>query len=234
MNLIFKNINYIIMIILVVIIFLQRACAPDPYEGPDMKEYIKIGGTEYEYLKSQRTVVYKPETFYVKGDPIPGKTIYKEIPADVDTAAILADYFAIRPYSETVEIKPDTISYGTVTVTDSVHQNKLYGRKYNFDLLIPEYTNTFVVKEKPRNKFYIGGGMNFDKVNLLNSVYGGMLLQTKKDHMYGLNLGINTNGEQVTPFIGGSIYWKIRFKKQTTQYSKMSVDAAQLIINNMD
>ena len=230
MNFVWKNLSTIIIIILVGIIFLQRACQPEP---PNMENYIRIGSEEYELLKHKRDTIWKTETFYMKGDPIPGKTIYKEIPADVDTAAILKDYFAVRPYSETVNIGNDSTDYGTVTVSEKVSENKLFDRKYKFDVNIPTYTETFVVKEKPVNKWYIGGGMNFDKVNLISNVYGGILIQNKRDHIYGLNLGITNTGDQVTPFIGGSMYWKIRFKKKTTQYSKLEVEAAQQILNNL-
>jgi len=230
---IFKNLSFVIIIILVVIIFLQRACSPDPI--PDIYDptVVTISKKDYELLLHKKEIKWKTETFYVKGDPIPGETIYTEVPQDIDTNAIIKDYFAKRPYSETVQIKPDTINYGTVTVTDTVHKNRLLGRRYDFNLTIPEVHELIVVKELPKRQLYIGGGLNFDKVNLINSVYGGMLLKTKKDHIYGLNIGLSTNLETVTPYIGGSMYWKIRWKRETSAYGTLNKKAAQLVLDNM-
>ena len=233
---IWNNLSSIIIIVLIGIIFLQRACAPDGITEEELKKkYIRIGSEEYELLKHKRDTVWKTETFYVKGDPIPGKIIYKEIPADVDTAQILRDYFALHPYKDEVKIQKegDSTDYGDLTVTEVITQNKSIGRKYNFNIKIPTYTESIVVKEKPRNKVYIGGGINFDQVNFLNSAYVGGLFQTKQDHIYGLNLGLSTTGTEVTPFVGGSIYWKIRFKKQTINYDKLDAAAAQAVINNL-
>jgi len=234
MSLIYKNLTYIIIAALVVIIFLQRACTDTSDPVTDVSK-VTIDKKEYELLLHKRDTFYVTETFYVKGDPIPGKIIYKDVPADVDTTAILRDYFALHPYEDFVKIQKegDSTNYGDLTVTEVITQNKSVGRKYNFNIKIPTYTETFVVKELPKTQVYIGGGMNFDKVNILNGVYGGLLLKTKKDHIYGLNLGITNNGQEVTPFVGGSMYWKIRFKKQTTQYSKLEVQAAQQILNNL-
>ena len=233
-NFIFKNLSFVIIIILVGIIFLQRACAPDPEQPIHDINKVTIDKKEYELLKHKKDTFWRTEHIYYKGDPIPGKTIYTEVPQDIDTAEIIKDYFAKRPYSETVQIETDSINYGTVTVTDTVHQNKLFSRFYDFNLKIPEVHDVIVVRELPKNQLYIGGGLNFDKINLINSVYGGLLLKTKKDHIYGLNLGLSTQfGESITPFIGGSMYWKIRWKKSTSQYGTLNKKAAQLILNNM-
>jgi adenosyl cobinamide kinase/adenosyl cobinamide phosphate guanylyltransferase len=57
-----------------------------------------------------------------------------------------------------------------------------------------------------------------DKVNFGNSIGAGVILKTKTDKLYQLNLGISnqqsaTGGNQVVPYVGGGIYWKIRIKK---------------------
>lgn len=234
MNFIFKNLQLIIIIVLVGIVFLQRACSPDPEQPITDINKVTIDKKEYELLLHKKDTFWRTEHIYYKGDPIPGKIVYVDVPKDIDTPAVIRDYFAKRPYSETVQIENDSINYGTVTVTDTVHQNKLFDRRYNFNLLIPEAHDVIVVKELPKNQLYIGGGLNFDKVNLLNSAYGGLLLKTKKDHIYGLNIGLSTQfNESVTPFIGGAMYWKIKWKKSTSSYGTVNKKAAQLILDNM-
>ena len=228
---IFKNLYIVIILVLIGIILLQKSCTPDSiYDNPD---FITITKKKYELLLHKKDTFWKTEHIYYKGDPIPGDPIPYPVPVDVDTSAILKDYFTKRPYSETVQIEKDSNNYGTVKVSEYVFMNHLFDRQYEFDIKIPTYTETFVVKELPNRQVYIGGGLNFDKVNLLNSAYGGMLYKTKKDHIYGLNLGISTNFEEVTPYIGGSMYWKIKLKKDKPKYGKLEVQAAQLILDNM-
>ena len=56
---------------------------------------------------------------------------------------------------------------------------------------------------------YIGGGLQGNQYNIINSINGGLLYKNKKDQIYGLSVGINTNGQIV---YGISSYWKIKFK----------------------
>ena len=143
---IFKNLSFVIIIALVAIILLQRACAPDPEPNIYDTTKVTIDKKEYELLKHKKDTFWRTEHIYYKGEPIPGKTIYTEVPQDIDTVEIIRDYFAKRPYSETVQIETDSINYGTVTVTDTVHQNKLFSRFYDFNLKIPEVHDVIVVR----------------------------------------------------------------------------------------
>ena len=56
---------------------------------------------------------------------------------------------------------------------------------------------------------YIGGGLQGNQYNIINSINGGILYKNKKDQIYGLSVGINTNGQEV---YGVSSYWKIKLK----------------------
>lgn len=230
-NWIFKNLSLVIILVLIGIILLQRSCTPDSIT--DNPDFITITKKKYELLLHKKDTFYVTEHIYYKGDPIPGKETIIKVPVDVDTSFILQDYFTKRPYSETVQIKTDSTSYGTVTVKETIFKNRLFNRTYDFNINIPTYTETIVVKELPKRQIYVGAGINFDQVNLLNSAYGGILYKTRKDHIYGINLGISTNFEQVTPFIGGSVYWKIKLKKDKPKYGQMGVQAAQIILDNL-
>ena len=219
--------------VLIGVIFFQRSCTS---KNPilDDPNIVVINKKHYEYLKSSRDTIYITETFYYKGDPIPGKEIYVPIPTDIDTPAIIRSYFTKRPYSEIVNIVNGEKNFGTVTVTDTVFKNRLYGRKYDFDLIIPEYQTTIVVKELPKRQLFLGGGLNFDNTHIINSIYGGLLYKDRKEHIYGLNLGISTHFDQsITPYVGGSMYWKISLKKKRPIYHEVSKQSAQFILDNM-
>jgi hypothetical protein len=103
-------------------------------------------------------------------------------------------------------------SLGTITVTDIVWQNKLYGkRKYIYDYKIPEVTNTITIEKEtePRRQLYYGGSL-FVNQRAINSISPGILYKTKKDQIYTLNTNIDFNGNII---VGAGAYWKIKLRK---------------------
>jgi hypothetical protein len=94
----------IIIICLVIVILLLKMCSPKPPVKPG--DDIKVKGKKYvvlhriidtQYIPKTK-IVYKPgETIYVE------KPIYIDVPADVDTGAILKDYYAKRVYKDTIK-----------------------------------------------------------------------------------------------------------------------------------
>ena len=215
MSIIYKNFRNILIVLLIAAVVLMRVFQPKPV---DLKDYIKIGGKKYELLSKKVDTTYVDTTIYVtKYVPkyIPGKTKYIPVPTDVDTLAILKDYYTQYSYKDTVKVN----TYGNGIISDEVTQNKIVNRSIIWDLKIPIVKETITVKELPKNQIYIGGGVGLDKVNLFNQVSAGFLLKTKSDKIYGLSVGIsNTNinslQPEITPFVQGSLYWKIRLGKK--------------------
>ncbi|GHU79705.1 hypothetical protein FACS1894145_4440 [Bacteroidia bacterium] len=66
--------------------------------------------------------------------------ILKEIPADIDTAAILHDYFAQRIFEDTIPISEQL----TLSIRDTVSENSIFGRSIGYDLRLPVITKTFL------------------------------------------------------------------------------------------
>ena len=62
------------------------------------------------------------------------------------------------------------------------------------------------------------GIAGFNKEDYVSAVGAGLILKTKKDKIYNLNIGVNnrtvdgTNGS-FSPYIGFGTYWKIKVKK---------------------
>jgi len=57
---------------------------------------------------------------------------------------------------------------------------------------------------------YYGGGVMGNPVEIINNVYAGVLLKTKRDRIVGVNVGLNSRG---AVNYGVSSYWKISLKK---------------------
>ena len=181
---------------------------------------IRIEGKKYEVIKHEIDTVdvIKTKVVTKKGDDIYHEVIVEkevQIPAVVDTAALLKDYYSKVLYKD-VLVLPDSL--GTVAVTDTISQNKILGR--TFDAKVKERTikETLIVKEPARNRVYYGLNGGFNKADVVSSVGAGIMLKTKKDKIYQFTLGVNNRVVDGTtggfsPYVGFGTYWKIKVKK---------------------
>lgn len=78
---------------------------------------------------------------------------------EVDTAAILEDYFGIRYYEDTTHLE-----YATITTQDSITQNKLLRQKVSASWRIPVVTKTVTYMQPKKSEIY--GGLNFGYNNV--------------------------------------------------------------------
>jgi hypothetical protein len=181
---------------------------------------IRIEGKKYEVIKHDIDTmeVVKTKVVTKKGEDIYHEVIVEkevQIPAVVDTAALLKDYYSKVLYKD-VLVLPDSL--GTVAVTDTISQNKILGR--TFDAKVKERTikETLIVKEPARNQVYYGLNGGFNKADVVSSVGAGIMLKTKRDKIYQFTLGVNNRVVDGTtggfsPYVGFGTYWKIKVKK---------------------
>jgi hypothetical protein len=185
---------------------------------PGKKVYIE--GKAYEVIKHDIDTVdiVKTKVVTKKGEDIYHETIVEKeviIPTIVDTAALLKDFFAKNIYKDTLQL-PDSL--GTVALLDTITQNKILGRTFNASVKQRTIKETLIVKELPKTQVYYGLTGGFNKADVVSNVGAGLLIKTKKDKIYNLGVGVSnrvtdgTNGT-LSPYIGGGVYWKIKFKK---------------------
>jgi hypothetical protein len=177
-----------------------------------------IAGKAYEVIKHEIDTIdiVKTKVVTKKGEDIYHETIKEVvIPTIVDTQALLHDYFAKNIYKDTLTL-PDSL--GTVSVIDTITQNKILGRTFNASVKQRTIKETTIVKELPKTKLFYGLEGGFNKADFVSSVGAGVLINTKKDKIYQLGLGVTnqttdgTNGG-FTPYIRGGVYWKLKLKK---------------------
>ena len=186
----FQNIQSLLLVVLVVIIFLMRGCSGTPasteprVERDTIIEYVTI---EKEYP------VYVPKIKYVT------KVDIDTFSTPIDTAAILADYYAIRTYEDTQVL--DSLD---LTITDTVSQNQIVGRKIAYNFTYPRKTIKETIYLNQR-ELYVGlrGIGNLDQISYLG---GEMLYRTKKKQVYSFGVGVDQN---LVPVIALSMYWKL-------------------------
>jgi len=193
---------------LIIVILLMRACSSDG--GGNKGKEIKIDGKKYTIIKHTIDTIIKPvtQTVYKKGETIfVDVPVYVNIPANVDTASILKDYYTKYPYKDTL-ILDDGLGY--IAVNDTIFKNRILNRKFKSFINQTTITETIYLEPAPKIQMYIGGVAGFDKVNIVNFVGPSLLLKDKKDKVYSLGVGYS-NAKSLS--IQGGIYWKIKLKK---------------------
>ena len=217
-----KYIKEILIVALIVIIVLQRGCSGDYGD----KEIVKVDGKDYELIKQETDTVFvekKVEVTKYVPKYITKEVIKEvEIPVDVDSLAIIKDYFSKVTVTDTLNLDydfpkevtdslgqkpPSSLGYGILT--DVISQNRIESREIDWFFKIPTVYNTTIVKELPKLEFYYGFGVGMDQTNGLNNFSGNLLVKTKKMNVYGLNFGMSNQLGLYKPFVGGSMYWKI-------------------------
>jgi hypothetical protein len=158
--------------------------------------------TAVEHHPAKTKTVYKPgETIYVE------KPIYIDVPSDVDTGAILKDYYAKRVYKDSIKLED---SLGTITLIDTIQENKIKGRWFKSNINQIVINDSIIVEKPPVNQFYFGGVIGADRIVGFNFFGPSLVLKTKSDNMYSLGVGINNN--RATSVQLGAL-WKIKLRK---------------------
>ena len=208
----FKNIAIAVLIIFVLLEWFNPG-------GVMPGKKVFIAGKAYEVIKHDIDTIdiVKTKVVTKKGEDIYHETIVEKqvvIPAVIDTMALLKDYYSKVLYKDTL-VLPDSL--GTVSLLDTISQNKILGRTFNASVKQRTIKETMIVKELPKTKVFYGLEGGFNKADFVSSVGAGVLINTKKDKIFQLGLGVNnkttdgTNGG-FTPYVRGGVYWKIKFK----------------------
>lgn len=186
----FQNIQSLLIVVLIVVIFLMRQCSGgvSPIEPQTIRDTI----TEYITVEKE-TSIYVPKIKYVTRVDI------DTFSTPIDTAAILADYYAIKTYEDTQVL--DSLN---LTIIDTVSQNLIMGRQISYKLTYPRTTITekiYLVKRE----LYFGLGLtsNKDQIQYLG---GELLYKNKKRQAYGLGVGVDQN---LGPVVSARMYWKL-------------------------
>jgi hypothetical protein len=195
-----KILAAIIVILLMVLSFEKSGC-----NSPEIKaDTVTLHDTTWQIHDS--LIIKKLKIKEVIHDTLPPEYIadtnYPKLKAQYD--ALVAAYLVKNIYADTVKL--DTLGY--VSVADTVYKNEIHNRSYRYSYKIPTVTVTNIItKYAPaKGALFMGGGITGNK-NGVELLQGGFLYKSKKDKVFGLNLGINGNSQIV---YGVQSYWKIK------------------------
>ena len=200
-----KNQNFLLLIIVVLIgiIFLQRACDGPGVTGEPGKDRVDTTWQTKDSLIIKKVPVYLRDTNWLPGDSV--------FVPDTNYVRLKQQYIELAKNYAVRNIYKDTVSldsFGNVYLTDTVQYNQLAARQTVLSYKFPVITKT--IAPKPRRQVYVGGGLHArpgQDVQL--GVQAGILYKNKKDQIFGAYTVID--GLQ-TPFVGVSSYWKIKLK----------------------
>jgi hypothetical protein len=185
----FKNIQSLLIVVLIVVIYLMRQCS-----GPIEPTERIIRDTVIEYVTVEKEYpVYVPKVKYII------KTKIDTFTTPIDTAAVLADYYAIKTYEDIKVL--DSLN---LTITDTISQNQILSRKISYNFTYPRTTIKETIYINKR-ELYVGLGLTGNK-DQLQYLGGEMVFRNKKRQAYGLGVGVDQN---LVPVISVRMYWKL-------------------------
>jgi hypothetical protein len=199
-----NKILYAFVAALIIIILLQRCggiLVPLPQSKTDTivqikyERIVEYGHSKPRYIKGERDTIIETKLEYVLSEEDYGL---------VEKLDTLIELYSMKNiYNDSIKI--DTFGY--VNVTDTVQENKLLGRSFITNIVIPEKTVTITntIYPKPIRQFYIGGGISGNRTSPINSINAGLLYKDRRDRIFGI--GASYDG-QIN--FGIQSYWKIK------------------------
>lgn len=187
-----KTVPWIIIVILLLLLFLQRECnthQPCP-ECPEI-----VFDTIHDSV-SYPVTIYVPKPIYK--DTGTTKWRYHKI----DTSQILADYFSKNFYLDTLLNDTNAL----IIIADTITRNKITYRLPTINIFPHTITQTTYIKNNltPNRKLFIGAGIgrNINQFGLSPS----LMYITKKENAYTISYDI------LNKDICFTIFWKVKFK----------------------
>lgn len=176
------------------------------------KEIVKEVPSEpiHDTVEVEVEVPYEVEGEIVYKDSI----IYVPTLVKVDTALILKDFYAKNLFNDTIKLNN---SQGFIYLNQVVSENKIVSKNWTSNIK-PKIVREPAPEPPPiRNQVFIGVNGALSKEDFVNSLGMGLILKTKKDHLYQIGVGAanrtvdGTSGE-FRPYLNGGVYWKIKLK----------------------
>ena len=186
----FKNIQSLLIVVLIVVIFLMRSCSG---KGTPVEPQIIRDTIVESVIIEKEYPVYIPKVKYIT------KVNIDTFSTPIDTSAILSDYYAIKTYEDKQVL--DSLN---LVITDTISQNQILGRKIAYNFTYPRKTIKETIYLNKR-ELYFGVGVtgNPDQLQYLG---GEMVYKNKKRQAYGLGVGVDQN---LVPVISARMYWKL-------------------------
>lgn len=189
-----QRLPWLIIGILVIVIILMKQC----------NGVSKVGDLVCDYPPMQKVYIDTGRVVRISV-PLPKDTItdtliinkFITIPQEVDTQAIIEDYFRVYAYQDS--FKANDV---TVTVYDTIGTNRILSRRWEMN----NYRPTLVKKDVV--KLFVGMSLSSrHELPLRPDISPSLMLMTKKD------LGVSISYSIFDRRVSAGVYYKIRLRK---------------------
>jgi len=186
-----NKVPYVVIVVLVIVIILMRSCSD-------------VTDTQTVYTRTDTVYKHTKDTVTKRVDIVSVRYLKDTVFKSLDTCN--REYNRQTVYADTIKLD----SLGTITVIDTVFQNRLGIRNIYKDYSIPLVTKTVTITkgQQLRRQLYVGGNL-FGGERNLQMITPGILYKDKKDRIYMANVGVNFDGS-ITYGVG--TYFKIKIK----------------------
>jgi hypothetical protein len=161
----FKNIQSLLIVVLIVMIFLIRSCSGT---GTPIEPQIIRDTIVESVIIEKEYPVYVPKIKYIT------KVNIDTFNTPIDTSAILSDYYAIKTYEDKQVL--DSLN---LVITDTISQNQIKSRKIAYNFTYPRSTiKETIILNKRELYFGIGVTGNQDQLQYWGEKW---FIKIKKD-----------------------------------------------------
>jgi len=155
------------------------------------------------------TVVYvKPQIIETVPYKVDRESI-KYIP-DTNYARLVEQYHDLVKELLATHILRDSFpvdTFGYVNIIDTVSKNIIQGRSYVSHLKFPSFTEKVTIYPEPKDSWYWGTSVQFQKPSLMQNVSTGFIYKSKYDFILGASIGMSNQG---TAVYGIQSYWPLK------------------------
>lgn len=185
------KVSYWIIGFLLVVILIQRACQKKCPEQPKPVTIIQIDSFPVH------DTIDKPIPYAVQDSGY--LLVYK----DIDTAAILSDYYKARDYSMVIH----NDSSARLILDATVYKNSLTRAVLSGDFFTKTIKETKFIPIPDNPHFKVFGGFQISGGKDYLGLAPSILLETKKEHTYAVGY------DPFNKMAYGSMWWKISLRK---------------------
>lgn len=174
----------------IIAFFLFRGCGKGGGEKIVYRDTVSVRvDTFYKEINADSDYILYPYKIVEHDTLTNTDTLWGMTYKDVDTAAILHEFFNEKYYYDSMDVM-----YGKVYVRDTVSQNKIQGRGVSTRLNIPTITKTITLTAPRRATLFLGTDINGNKEFPLYSIGVNAGLMFNNQKYWGVQYSLTRDG----------------------------------------
>lgn len=211
-----NSILYIVIAVLLLVVFFQTCRSGCNPNKPVLikTDTVFASDTVYKDGPLVKVPVYIPgKNVYIPGEVPPASESNTELKSQYEEIA--RKYYSTTLYKDSLTLR-DSLGkdVGQILINDSVSKNAILARDINYKLRFPTITNTNTITNTvtlpSKGQVYIGGQVLGNQNDFINGANALLLYKNKRDVIYGISGGLQSNNNKLNPQYGIILLKKIK------------------------